>query len=254
VYLFLFIQVVAEGFILRMRAAIWTDEDALATQSSQNIQKKTEAEEEEIRIAKLRQSMQFPQFIGFSIAGGAPPAQKVHLDYTPNGARTHIRHYHPKLTSAAAEIIKAEEHLLSKGLALREHYSTSPNCPRWALFSIWRPLKPVKRDPLGLGDIRSFTKEDFVPVNVKWPNLGVPEGTTDVHEVEMYLGRGSDTHRWFWVSAQQPEEVVVIRFFDSHREKDSVAAGGILHSCMEVEGTEEEEIRESIEFRCLAIW
>ncbi|KGO48762.1 hypothetical protein PEX1_003160 [Penicillium expansum] len=38
-----------------------------------------------------------PRMIGFSDADGASPAPKVHLDFSPLGARTHIRKYHRNL-------------------------------------------------------------------------------------------------------------------------------------------------------------
>jgi hypothetical protein len=245
--------VITEGLLIR--SAIWTEQDALATHAGHG---KKETEEESASKKQPEeedeQTLCFPQFVGFSPStGGASPAPKVHLDYAPNGARAHIRKYHPKLTAAATPIIAAEDSLLSQSLPLKEHYAATPTAPRWALFSIWRPLKPVRRDPLALGDARTFAQEDYVPIDVRTPNLGVP-GKQDVHVSESYLARGRDSHEWYWISGQMPEEVLVIGLFDSEREKETVAAGGTLHSSVDLEGTEMEEARESLELRCLAIW
>ncbi|OQV01068.1 hypothetical protein CLAIMM_06479 [Cladophialophora immunda] len=197
----------------------------------------------------------FPQFIGFSKQhGGASPAPKVHLDYAPNGARTHLRKYHPTMTATAQPIIDAEEKLLAQGKSLREDYAESGLGPRWALYSIWRPLKRVRRDPLALGDARTFLESDYVPVIVKTPNLGISPDSKDTHDTESYLARWSSGQKWYFISQQEPEEVLVIGLFDSNRDKETVAAGGTLHSSVDLPGTEDEEPRESLELRCLAIW
>lgn len=245
--------VITEGLLIR--SAIWTEQDALAihaghgkTETDEDSAPKRESEDED------EQSLSFPQFVGFSpTTGGASPAPKVHLDYAPNGARQHIRKYHPKLAAAAAPIVAAEDALLAQSLPLKEHYASTETAPRWALFSIWRPLKPVRRDPLALGDARSFAQEDYVPIDVQSPNLGFA-GKQEVHACESYLAHGRDSHEWYWISGQMPEEVLVIGLFDSERERETVAAGGTLHSSVDLEGTENEEARESLELRCLAIW
>lgn len=242
---------------LLIRSAIWSETDALASHaghgkvdSNESIAVSERAptpEENELELG-------FPQFIGFSAAsGGASPAPKVHLDYAPNGARTHIRRFHPKMAEFAKEVINAEDKLVAEGKSLREDYASSNAGPRWALYSIWRPLKPVTRDPLALGDARTFLETDYVPVMIKVPNLGVP-GNTSTHDTESYLAHWSEGQKWYFISGQKPEEVLVIGLFDSHRDKETVAAGGTLHSSVDLPGTEAEPARESLELRCLAIW
>ncbi|KIX00672.1 uncharacterized protein Z518_09737 [Rhinocladiella mackenziei CBS 650.93] len=242
--------VITEALLLR--SAIWSEEDALATHAGHGQKKETEQEKEKSQ-EETDLELGFPQFIGFSpTTGGASPAPKVHLDYAPNGARTHLRKYHPTMTAAAKDIIAAEDSLLSQGKSLRESYAASKLGPRWALYSIWRPLKRVHRDPLALGDARTFLESDYVPVIVKTPNLGIPE--TSTHDTESYLAHWSEGQKWYFISHQEPEEVLVISLFDSDRDKDTVAAGGTLHSSVDLPGTEGEEPRESLELRCLAIW
>jgi len=244
--------VITEALLLR--SAIWSEEDALATHAGHGQQKSLDrVHEKEKSQAETDLELGFPQFIGFSpTAGGASPAPKVHLDYAPNGARTHLKKYHPTMIATAQPIISAEERLLSEGKSLRETYAASKLGPRWALYSIWRPLKRVRRDPLALGDARTFQESDYVPVIVKTPNLGIKETLT--HDTESYLAQWSEGQKWYFISNQEPEEVLVIGLFDSDREKDTVAAGGTLHSSVDLPGTEGEEPRESLELRCLAIW
>lgn len=241
--------VITEALLLR--SAVWSEADALATHAGHGDQKEAAAREKSQEEQDLE--LGFPQFIGFTPGiGGASPAPKVHLDYAPNGARTHLRKYHPTMTEVAKDIISAEEQLLAEGKSLRDEYAASKLGPRWALYSIWRPLKRVRRDPLALGDARTFLESDYVPVIVKTPNLGVSETAT--HDTESYLAHWSEGQKWYFISQQEPEEALVIGLFDSDRDKDTVAAGGTLHSSVDLPGTENEEARESLELRCLAVW
>jgi hypothetical protein len=197
----------------------------------------------------------FPLIVGFSQAfGSIPPVPKVHLDYTPAGARTHIRLFHPIITTACAAIIAAEDRLLAAKLPLDTHYATSSPAPRWAIYSIWRPLKAVKRDPLAVGDVRSFAAEDYVAIGVPAPTMDLDGGSGERHVMESYVGRGREGQRWCYVSEQMPDEVLVIGLWDSDRERDGVGAAGAMHSSVEMEGQAGEEPRESLELRCLAIW
>ena len=247
-------HVVPEAFVLR--AAKGSDEDAVAIQ----VQRSNEGSqggngsEPALKRSPLDLVTGVPQFIGFDpTQGGGKPSAKVHLDYTPSGARTHLRKFHPKLTDAAADIIRVEDTLLAEGKDLKTNYKES-NGPRWAIYSIWRPLKTVQRDPLAVSDQRTIQPDDYVPTVMKFPNLGQP-GVTGTHDTDSYLSRYSESHKWFWVEEQKPEEVVVITFFDSNAEKDGgPASGGILHSSVELPGTEDKQLRESVELRCLCIW
>lgn len=254
--------VITESLLLR--SEIWSETDALAAHAGHGDNKAegvgsstaaapdTPTKQDDSEATALE--LGFPQFIGFSpTSGGASPAPKVHLDYAPNGARTHIRQFHPTMASAASAVISAEEQLVFSGKSLRESYATSGLGPRWALYSIWRPLKRVTRDPLALGDARTFLESDYVPVIVKTPNLGIP-GDKSTHDTESYLAHWSEGQKWYFISRQEPEEVLVIGLFDSDRDSETVAAGGTLHSSVDLPGTEGEEPRESLELRCLAIW
>ena len=178
----------------------------------------------------------------------------MHLDYAPAGARTHLRKYHKKTTAFAAEKIEAEDKVLDSGVPpsdIKNHYSG----PRWAMFSIWRPLKPVRRDPLALSDCRTFPKDDYVEFNVSFPTGVKVKGEEESHKEQVYLAYGSEQHEWHWISNQQSDEVLIIQLFDSDAEKEGRGiAGGVMHSSVQIEGTEGEEARESVEVRCTVIW
>lgn len=112
----------------------------------------------------------------------------------------------------------------------------------------------MKRDPLALGDVRSFAKEDYVQIDVPAPTIGSDGENKGMHIFQATVAKGSEKHRWCYVSEQMPDEVLVLGLWDSDRERDSVAAGGAMHSSAELQGREGEEARESLELRCMAIW
>ena len=198
-----------------------------------------------------------PRMIGFSSAGGASPAPKVHLDFSPLGARTHIRKYHRSIALAAEPVIQAENRLLESGVKwdeLKYHYRGTgegdDGVPRFALFSIWRPLKTVHRDPLALSSCASFPVSDYVPIDVVQPNgryipphlSQIVNATHAVHQ-DLDIGHEQKTvheeatthlsnsylayapsdkerkgHGWHFISRQEPAEVLIIQLFDSEME------------------------------------
>ncbi|KAG0646425.1 Oxidoreductase chyM [Hyphodiscus hymeniophilus] len=139
----------------------------------------------------------------------------------------HLRKYHEKTTAFAAEVISAEDRQLSFGISADEA-RTLYDGPRWAMFSIWRLLRTVRRDPLALSDCRTFPRDDYVDFSVLFPT-GVKrvEGEEECHREQVFMARGN------------ADEVLVIQLFDSEAER---------------EGTEKEEARESVEVRCTVIW
>ncbi len=198
-----------------------------------------------------------PRMIGFSSAGGASPAPKVHLDFSPRGARTHIRKYHRSIALAAEPVIQAENRLLKSGVnwdELKHHYRGTGNgddgVPRFALFSIWRPLKTVHRDPLGLSSCASFPTSDYVAIDVVEPSgQHIPphlsqiidpthplhQDSTESHEQKIvdeeasthlsnsYLAyapsdKEREGHGWHFISKQEPTEVLIIQLFDNEME------------------------------------
>ena len=205
-----------------------------------------------------------PRMIGFSSAGGASPAPKVHLDFSPLGARAHIRKYHRNIALAAEPVIQAENRLLESGIKwddLKYHYRGTgegdEGVPRFALFSIWRPLRTVHRDPLGLSSCASFPISDYVPIDVVQPNgrhipphlaqiidpthslhqdLSGEHKQETVHEEgpthlsNSYLAYApSDEdkkgHGWHFISKQEPAEVLIIQLFDNEMEANMKSPG-----------------------------
>ncbi|CAG7952007.1 unnamed protein product [Penicillium salamii] len=199
----------------------------------------------------------FPPIVGNSPTDPICPAPKVHLDLTPKGARYHIRKYHREVTSAAERVIEAENKLLESGVQwddLKDFYrgkEEGEGVPRFALFSIWRPLKAVQRDPLALSSCASFPESDYVasdsrePVDPHIPaqlsriidpstpdkrvtdkpqNGGVAlDEENGTFETQGYLAYGprdkeQKAHDWHYISEQQPSDVLLIQLFDNEME------------------------------------
>ena len=200
----------------------------------------------------------FPPIVGNSMTDGICPAPKVHLDLSPKGARYHIRKYHREVASAAERVIKEENRLLESGVQwddLKDFYRGKQKgdngIPRFALFSIWRPLKTVHRDPLALSSCASFPESDYVPtgqlepmdhripyhlsriIDPNTPNLNVANeqqvqdvtfhednGTYQSHGYLAYGPRDEErkAHDWHFISEQQPSDVLIIQLFDNEME------------------------------------
>ncbi|KAK7426674.1 hypothetical protein QQZ08_006852 [Neonectria magnoliae] len=89
------------------------------------------------------------------------------VDKAPN---IHIRKCHSEVASASEEVIKEENRLLESGVQwddLKDFYPGNNKgdggMPRFALFSMWRLLKLVYRDPPALSSCASFPEPDYVP-------------------------------------------------------------------------------------------
>ncbi|KAK5048148.1 hypothetical protein LTR84_005818 [Exophiala bonariae] len=189
-----------------------------------------------------------PYYDGFQPnCKGVSPEPRVHVDLAPAGARNHIRHVHPKMSDAVAPIIAAEDRLKALGLSVQENYhAPGSKNPRWAVYSLWRPVKRVPRDPLAVADSTTLIPTDYVPANVNM-------GTYDQH---CYTATFSPRHKWYWLPEQEPDEVLIITLFDSLMDKQQpIPGGGALHTSVDLEGTENvTEKRQSTELRVLVIW
>ncbi|SMY29942.1 unnamed protein product [Zymoseptoria tritici ST99CH_1A5] len=143
------------------------------------------------------------------------PVRRVHIDQSYSAALSRVPHHLPS----------EADHLL-RG--------------RVQIINVWRPIRTVLRDPLAVAQSQSVAEEDLVPIGLIY----------DTRKGETLSVKHAEGQKWFYKHHQTPEEVVLIRCFDN-RAEDGVRAKRVPHSAFEVEGTEAEEERESIEVRCL---
>ena len=71
--------------------------------------------------------------------------------------------------------------------------------------SVWRPLKPIKSWPLAICDSRTVRPSDLIPSDlVRRRFVG-----------ESFYARFNPEHRWYYLSDQRPDEVTMLKIYDS---------------------------------------
>jgi hypothetical protein len=104
----------------------------------------------------------------------------------------------------------------------------------------WRPIKTIYKDPLGVADARSVAEEDLVAARTVYPN----------HQRETWTVKPNEGHRWFFKYAQRPDEVMLIKCFDT----DTEVARRVPHSAFQDPSHTEDNWRESIEIRAMLFY
>lgn len=83
---------------------------------------------------------------------------------------------------------------------------------RWQIINAWRPIRPVRRDPLAVADARSVPDDDILKVKLVYPDHEI-----DILEVKAPLdpsGAGG-VHKWYFKDGMGPGDVVFFTQFDS---------------------------------------
>lgn len=125
---------------------------------------------------------------------------------------------------------------------------------RHAIINMWRPLKTVRRDPLGVCDARTVPQEDFhlFTYNKATFETTKKDGRKGAQVWFTKAGKKDVEHKWYYLHGQTPEEVLFFKIFDSTKEEG--IAKTVSHSSFEVEGMEDKPVRESIELRAVVCW
>jgi hypothetical protein len=113
--------------------------------------------------------------------GQRQPVTRVHVDQTELSGPQRVR-----------DLLPEEADALLRG--------------RVQVINLWRPIRgPVLDAPLAVADARSVSPEDLVPSDLIYPN----------RTGEIYYVRHNPAHRWFFLPAMQPDEVLLLKCFDS---------------------------------------
>lgn len=84
----------------------------------------------------------------------------------------------------------------------------------FAFVNLWRPIVgPVHDNPLAVCDARSVAPADLVPTDIH--HYGEGDLETPRHSGQIYSLRHNPAHRWFYASAMQPHEVLLLKGYDS---------------------------------------
>jgi hypothetical protein len=85
---------------------------------------------------------------------------------------------------------------------------------RVAFVNLWRPIVgPVWDNPLAVCDARSISPEDLVATDIH--HFGEDDLTVPRHSGQIYSVRYNPAHRWFYVSEMRPDEVLLLKCYDS---------------------------------------
>ncbi|OTB08297.1 hypothetical protein M426DRAFT_316926 [Hypoxylon sp. CI-4A] len=143
------------------------------------------------------------------------PVNRVHIDQTYSAALSRVPHHLP--AEEASELLKG----------------------RVQIINVWRPIKPVQRDPLAIADAHSVSEDELVVIPLIYPN----------RKGETFSVRHSPGHRWYYKHGLTPEEVLFIKCFDS---KTDGRARRVPHTAFSDPRTKDDvPARESIEVRAL---
>ncbi len=109
---------------------------------------------------------------------------------------------------------------------------------RVQIINVWRPIKPVLRDPLAVAEADSVDDADLIPTALIYPT----------RRGETYQVRHNPAQRWFYKHGLTPEEVLLIKCFDT---KLDGRARRVPHTAFVDPDAEGQPARESIEVRAL---
>ncbi|KAK4031481.1 hypothetical protein C8A01DRAFT_51447 [Parachaetomium inaequale] len=143
------------------------------------------------------------------------PVHYVHIDQTESASVDRVRYHLPG----------EAESLLQK---------------RFQIINVWRPIKTVLKDPFAFADSTSVDESDLVAVAYIYPD----------RKGETYVVKPSPSHRWYFKYAQRPDEVTLIKCYDS----ETGVARRVPHSAFVDPAEEDKEARESIEVRTLVFY
>ncbi|ORY70467.1 uncharacterized protein BCR38DRAFT_504051 [Pseudomassariella vexata] len=158
------------------------------------------------------------------------PIYRVHIDQSYTAGPKRVSHHLPDEAPA-----------LFKG--------------RYQIINVWRPIKTILKDPLGVAEAGSVEDSGLVSIKLIYQDkegetssLGkTPQHNPD-EEGETFSVRASLNHRWYYLYKQTPEEVLLIKCFDS---KTDGRARRVPHTAFVNEEHEDKPERESIEIRAL---
>lgn len=181
----------------------------------------------------------FPTVNGRQDAG-LEPARFAHCDYTLTGLKRTARYCRQDILDAAQEAIDAEDN------------GGEPK--RYAAYSVWRPIKPVKRDPLAVADWRTTDVKTLQPVEYRATSGVLDSGEYMLEQLTQTPNAKNSAQRWYCKPNQTPDDVLILKFADTAAEKDPNIAAGCAHCSPYVHGTSEAEPRMSVEARVIAFW
>ncbi|KAG9233307.1 hypothetical protein BJ875DRAFT_464451 [Amylocarpus encephaloides] len=164
---------------------------------------------------KVRRGPTHWHHLGLKNLANRGPVTKTHVDQSYEGAEMRLRW---ELPDEADELVKK----------------------RYQIINIWRPIQTILKDPVAVADANTVPDTDLVAALMV---------ENDYHG-ETWVVRHSPTHKWYFKHQLKPEEVLLIKCFDS----DPLVSRRALHSAFEDPAYRDDQSRQSIEVRCLVLY
>ncbi|KHO00530.1 uncharacterized protein MAM_01308 [Metarhizium album ARSEF 1941] len=203
----------------RSREEAFTDERQIQSvyydECEQLVKSITGARAVHIFNHKVRRGPTQWHHLGLHNLASRGPVTRTHVDQSYEGAERRLRWEFP---TEADELIKR----------------------RYQIINVWRPIQPILKDPIAVADAGSVADSHLVGA----------EMTEDDFVGESWVVRHSPDHRWFYKHGMTPQDVLLIKCFDS----DGAVARRSLHSAFEDPAYRACESRQSIEVRCLVCY
>lgn len=155
--------------------------------------------------------------LGLKNLANRGPVTRTHVDQSYLGAELRLRHEFPD-TSEADDLVRR----------------------RYQIINVWRPIRMVLKDPIAVADSNTVLDADLVAADM----------TEDGFHGEQWVVRHNPDHRWYYKHAMTPQDVLLIKCFDS----ETTVARRALHSAFEDPLYRDNESRQSIEVRCLVLY
>ncbi|KAH7138753.1 hypothetical protein B0J11DRAFT_588232 [Dendryphion nanum] len=141
------------------------------------------------------------------------PVQKVHVDHSYADVPRLVKFHLP---DEAEELLKR----------------------RVQVVNVWRPIKPIYKDPLAVADKRTVPEEDLLTQKTVFPR----------YQLEAFALKPNPAHKFYYRYGQTPDIVTLIKTYES---KTDGVARNCPHSSFVNPETVNYPVRESIETRCI---
>ncbi|MEA2626032.1 MAG: hypothetical protein QOD06_2077 [Candidatus Binatota bacterium] len=219
-----------EGFALRRHASIvgdFYDDDLVRREYYPEVERLMREATGALAVFAFDHNVRSAQGAAEGRAGIRQPVDMAHNDYTEASGPRRVR-----------------EILAERGRDdLGGHQA--------ALVNAWRPTRgPVQDIPLTVCEARSTSAADFVETSIE--HFGEEDLAHARHSGAIYSFRHSTGHRWFYVSNMEPDEVLLLKCFDSRR--DGRARYTAHTGFANPDSPPEAVPRESIEVRTLVVF
>ena len=129
---------------------------------------------------------------------GLEPARFAHCDYTLRGLKRTARYCRQDIKDAAQAALDAED--------------SNAEPKRYAAYSVWRPIKPVKRDPLAVADWRTTDPQTFEAVEYRATSNVLPAGEYMLEQRTQTPSAKDSAQRWYCKPNQTPDDVLILKF------------------------------------------